>query len=349
MAPSNQNKGSNGSVNSKLDEQISGKNQRGILTRSSSVDRSLGNKGGTKSQTQSTLNFAGKKVQFTHEVDAQQEEKKRDDEKRYLLRLIDDLKKEKVEIANLRKEMAEKDCELQRRMAEIEKRMNAFDERLNDCACDCNRGTHDGGEGSQAVCNERSRDSSVCSMRSRYSISSVLSEGEIRQMKKFLNEKDKSDRRDNIVIKGLQLQGVDLKREIMNFIDSRLGIQIEIVAAWRRGRIFIVKLKDFDQKLLIMRNKNKLKDTTFFIENDLTWDERKKQEEMIRWAKVQREKGRRVTIGYGRLMLDGKWYKWDEIEAYERNIDTVQENGSQEILKDGEQKNKEIHNNNNLF
>lgn len=54
-----------------------------------------------------------------------------------------------------------------------------------------------------------------------------------------------------------------------------------------------------------MRNKNKLKGETIYIENDLTWEERKIQERISRWAKIQ--KGKEVKIRMGRVKIDNAW------------------------------------------
>lgn len=50
-----------------------------------------------------------------------------------------------------------------------------------------------------------------------------------------------------------------------------------------------------------MLHKNKLKG--IFIDNDLSWEERKIQEEMNRWAKVQRGKGEEIKVGLGRIKV----------------------------------------------
>jgi len=60
-----------------------------------------------------------------------------------------------------------------------------------------------------------------------------------------------------------------------------------------------------------MRNKHKLKGGRVFIENDLSWEKRKTQGEINKWAKIQREKGIEVKIS--RVMLKGRWRNWNEI------------------------------------
>lgn len=64
-----------------------------------------------------------------------------------------------------------------------------------------------------------------------------------------------------------------------------------------------------------MLHKNKLKG--IFIDNDLSWEERKIQEEMNRWAKVQRGKREEIKIGLGRIKVKEVWRYWKEIKQKE--------------------------------
>lgn len=45
-----------------------------------------------------------------------------------------------------------------------------------------------------------------------------------------------------------------------------------------------------ERKKETILNKNKLRGTNIFIENDLSWEERKIQERINRWAKKEKEK-----------------------------------------------------------
>lgn len=66
-----------------------------------------------------------------------------------------------------------------------------------------------------------------------------------------------------------------------------------------------------------MLHKNKLKGERIFIDNDLSWKERKTQEEMNRWTKVQRGKGKKIKVGLGRVKVKGIWRYWEEIKQKE--------------------------------
>lgn len=61
-----------------------------------------------------------------------------------------------------------------------------------------------------------------------------------------------------------------------------------------------------------MENKEKLKGTKFYVDNDLTFKERRNREELWKIAKKHREQGKTVKIGYNKLIIDGEVCKWDE-------------------------------------
>lgn len=79
-------------------------------------------------------------------------------------------------------------------------------------------------------------------------------------------------------------------------------------------RIYIVKLENFEKKKGIMQKKSKLKGRKIYIEDDMTWRERTTQRKIIESARSEREKGKIVKIGYNRMIINGKEYKWNELE-----------------------------------
>ncbi|XP_058807253.1 uncharacterized protein LOC131673345 [Phymastichus coffea] len=118
---------------------------------------------------------------------------------------------------------------------------------------------------------------------------------EVLKMKKMMYDKDKLERACNIVIKGANqhIEAIeknenteskgDYKGWVEKFLSFKLGTSVKAVNARVSGgkeRVIIVKLENENVKKNIMRNKSKLKGTTIYIENDLTYEERKKQEEI---------------------------------------------------------------------
>ncbi|KYN29353.1 hypothetical protein ALC57_01207, partial [Trachymyrmex cornetzi] len=83
----------------------------------------------------------------------------------------------------------------------------------------------------------------------------------------------------------------------------------------------------------IMGNKYKFKGEQVYVENDLSWEERKIQEQINRWAKERRGKGEDIEIARGKVRIEGKWIYWEELErimAREREDKKSQGGGREE-------------------
>lgn len=118
------------------------------------------------------------------------------------------------------------------------------------------------------------------------------------------------------------------------FLREKIGIECKVEYCRRSGTVIIVKLDRKETKREIMRNKNKLKGETIYIENDLTWEKRKIQERISRWAKIQ--KGKEVKIRMGRVKIDNAWRLWADIEREENR---EERNRKEEGIAEGKNKN----------
>lgn len=158
---------------------------------------------------------------------------------------------------------------------------------------------------------------------SRYSLSSGssrvsrLSMSETKRLKSMAKKSEFEERRDNIVVKGtgkLEREGQQLDGAMEEFLFEKLGIEVKVEKVWTSGRIYIAKMGSQKDKEEVMKNKGKLKETKIFIDHDLSFEERKRQSDIQEWAKVQREKGETIRIGYGKVKVgDGDWQWWDRI------------------------------------
>jgi len=139
-----------------------------------------------------------------------------------------------------------------------------------------------------------------------------------------MGEKEKIDRKENIVLKGISmLEDIGKEKDkriewVKELIKGKLGVDCRINEIKKSGPVIIVKMDSEEGKKEIMKVKNKLKGDSLFIENDLSFEERKVQEKLSRWAKERRSKGMKIKIGRGRARYRGKWVTWEEIEKEER-------------------------------
>lgn len=68
--------------------------------------------------------------------------------------------------------------------------------------------------------------------------------------------------------------------------------------------MLIVKVRSEENKRKILENKRKLKGGSIWIEEDLSFKERKMRWNLRRVAEEERKRGRAVRMGNGRIWID---------------------------------------------
>lgn len=135
-----------------------------------------------------------------------------------------------------------------------------------------------------------------------------LSNREVGKIKKWMMETERDDRRYNIVIKCIKVEeGKEGKVWVQEFLKERLKVECRIDKYWVSGAVIVAKIENEEKKKEITANKNRLRGERVFIENDLSWEERKVQEKIYRWAKEKRNKGEDIKIGLGKVRVRGIW------------------------------------------
>lgn len=141
-------------------------------------------------------------------------------------------------------------------------------------------------------------------------------EEKLTEFEKQLEREEKEKRRENIIIKNLPITEEVTRENVEKFLKEKMQIQIEVVDTFKIGRnvekqVIVARLKDFNQKRVVMENKHKLKGTRTYIESDLTNAEKKIQNQIWAIAKKEMEKGERVKVGYQRMIKQDGLYVWD--------------------------------------
>lgn len=169
-----------------------------------------------------------------------------------------------------------------------------------------------------------------------------LSLRKVGKLKKWIADKDKEERRNNIVIKGMRIErgehckGDVLKGHVTRMLKENLKLEhkdYKVEFCRWSGKIIIVKLGSEEEKKDVMRRKNKLKGGQIFIENDLSWEERQTQSRINKWAKNERSKGLDIKIGIGKVRINGVWKFWGEVEKDLRE-EVSKEIGDEENIQD---------------
>lgn len=139
----------------------------------------------------------------------------------------------------------------------------------------------------------------------------------IEKLENIMEKKEKRERENNIVIKNAKLTetGNELVTEVANFIKCKLNKKAEIKQAIKvNENCVIATLRDREQKTEVMKERNKLIGTNIFIDNDMTRTEREIQWELRQIAKEEREKGKTVKVGYQKLIVNNKEWKWQDFQ-----------------------------------
>lgn len=129
-----------------------------------------------------------------------------------------------------------------------------------------------------------------------------------------MESQERRERKCNIVIKNKDWRQNDKKNAVKDFIREELHVDVEINEAYElKNKVMIVKLRDWEQKKLVMINKRNLQGKDIYIESDMTKKERDIQGELRKIAKDEKSKGNTVKIGYQKIKINSKLYKWEEI------------------------------------
>lgn len=142
-------------------------------------------------------------------------------------------------------------------------------------------------------------------------------EAEIGRLEQMKQRQIRAEKKNNIVVKGLKGTENELKMETGKMLEEKFGVKIDTKDVWVSGRekkVAVIKLKQWEVKEKIMRNKNKLANTEIYIDHDLTVEEREVQRKIAQAAKVARRENSRVKIGCRKMCVDGKWIRWEEIK-----------------------------------
>ncbi|CAH0547013.1 unnamed protein product [Brassicogethes aeneus] len=139
----------------------------------------------------------------------------------------------------------------------------------------------------------------------------------LNKVEKKMEKLEKEKKRNNVIIRGtkgireLAIQEVSGVLEKMG-VDNIEFLKVETIKP-KTGKSFIVAhLKDGEMKTKIMQNKSKLKGLDIYIDNDYTEEEQKVQKTIAEYAKNIAKEGRKVKIGYRKLIIDGQKWVWND-------------------------------------
>ncbi|KMQ90533.1 hypothetical protein RF55_9482 [Lasius niger] len=145
----------------------------------------------------------------------------------------------------------------------------------------------------------------------------VEMENKVRGMERKLERKEREERLKNVVIRGVKTWKGDLKwgvEQVWKEIGAK--VRVQELRKSRTGKeewgdMVIVKLGSEEQKKEVLRRRKGLKGKKIWIEEDLTWEERRLRWRLREIAREEVEKGRRAWVVQERIRIDGEWW-WNK-------------------------------------
>lgn len=140
----------------------------------------------------------------------------------------------------------------------------------------------------------------------------------LRMAEKKIEKAEKDKIRNNLFITGVEMDtgSEEALREAMEkMMEKELGIEARVGKAYAVGQKgFIVEMRNWGDKLKILREKRKLRGGKIFIDAELTHREREIQRRLREMAREERNKGAMVRVGYQKMEINGKTVNWDDEE-----------------------------------
>lgn len=145
---------------------------------------------------------------------------------------------------------------------------------------------------------------------------------EMKKMQESIVKIEKKEIQNNIIINGIAVERENpnqLKEKIETKLEAYLGIKSKIKEVTKISKTMCkVELENYSDKREILKNKKKLrrvKEGKIYINEDLTYDDRRIQKEIRKIAKQEREKGRIVKERLHKLIINNEVWYWNETEA----------------------------------
>lgn len=131
---------------------------------------------------------------------------------------------------------------------------------------------------------------------------------EFREENSRIEQLERGNKRNNLVIKGLEIETNNskvLKESLEDFITRHMQVPFKLR---RADKIYVMETEDLTDKINILKNKTKfmeIKERKIYINSDMTKTEREIQSMIRKQARVEREEGKQIKIGHMKLTIDG--------------------------------------------
>lgn len=140
---------------------------------------------------------------------------------------------------------------------------------------------------------------------------------EVKGLKKKMELQERKEKRNNILIRGLNYNRVEAKKKVEELLEQKFGIkggikEMELKGRGQEIKVVEVKLESWEIKQEIMSRKGKLDLGKVFIDHDLTEEERWIQTRLREIAAKERSEDKEVRVRCKCIWIQGKRFDWNE-------------------------------------
>lgn len=128
-------------------------------------------------------------------------------------------------------------------------------------------------------------------------------------------------RKNNIVVQGVGIETnnpEELRNKMEKFLEKELQIKTAVESSVKLGeKTCLVRLANQEEKRKVMLNKQKLRfksEERLFIQDDLSKKDREIQKKIKMKAIEERDKGKRVKIGFRKMYIETEEWRWNTEE-----------------------------------
>jgi hypothetical protein len=147
----------------------------------------------------------------------------------------------------------------------------------------------------------------------------------MKMIEEKMEQREKKERKNNVIITGIGAKSGNIERGMEEWLGREIGVKVNVKEAFKinKDKMMLAKIESWEQKKNILLNKSKLKekeDERMYIDDNLTKEEREIQKKLRELAREERNKRKRVKIGYRKIQINGEWFRWDEREEKLKKI-----------------------------
>lgn len=124
--------------------------------------------------------------------------------------------------------------------------------------------------------------------------------------------------RNNLVITGITVETEDMNQinnQIGKILENEMNIKVTPRKAFKiKENIWKLEMNTWEEKMLVLKEKGKLKGKKIYIDPELTYNERGIQKKLRDIAKSERARGAKVKVKFQKIEINGQLWKWSKLE-----------------------------------